>query len=88
MKVETVKHENGNEEKVVTISESELRELSCDASYRICEKDKKLSEAINDKMDPGIVLMNMIITAQFSVELHNMMFSDKTEETNESEDKE
>lgn len=88
MKVETVKHENGHEEKVVTISESEFRELSGEASYRICEKDKKLFEKTGDEMDPGVVLMNMVVSAKLSAELHNMMFSDKTEETNESEDKE
>lgn len=88
MKVETVKHENGNEEKVVTISESEFRKLGCDASHRICERDEEMFKKNNDKMNPGMILMNMVISAQFSAELHNMMFGDKTEETNESEDKE
>lgn len=88
MKVETVKHENVNEEKVVTISESEFRKLGCDAYKCIREKDEELFKKNNDKMDPGMILMNIVISSQFIVELHNRMFSDKTEETNESEDKE
>lgn len=86
MKVETVKHETRNEEKVVTISESEFRKLGCDACQRICKKDEELLK--NDKMNPGMILMNIFISAQFSAELHSLMFGDKTEETNESEDKE
>ena len=46
MKVETVKHEN--EEKVVTISESEFRKLGGDAYQRICEKDEELLKKNND----------------------------------------
>ena len=88
MKVETIKHENGNEEKVVTISEREFSELACNAYQRICEKDEELFKKNNDKMDPAIFMMDIVISAQFSAELHNLMFSDKTEETNESEDKE
>ena len=88
MKVETVKHENVNEEKVVTISESEFRKLGGDAYQRICEKDKELLKKNNDKMNPGMILMNMVISSQLIAELQNLMFSDKTEETNESEDKE
>ena len=88
MKVETVKHENGNEEKVVTISESEFSELAYNASCRICEKDEELFKKNNDKMNPGMILMNMVVSAQFSAELHSLMFSDKTEETNKSEDRE
>lgn len=88
MKVETVKHENGNEEKVVTISESEFRKLAYNASCRICENDEKLFKKNNDKVHPGMIMMNMVISSQFSAELHSLMFSDKTEETNKSEDKE
>ena len=88
MKVETVKHENVNEEKVVTISESEFRKLGCDTYQRICEKDEELFKKNNDKMNAGMILMNIVISSQFLAELHNLMFSDKTEETNESEDKE
>ena len=88
MKVETVKHENVNEEKVVTISESEFRKLCCDANQRICKSDAEMFEKKNDKMNPGIILANIVISAQFSAELHSLMFSDKTEETNKSEDKE
>ena len=88
MKVETVKHENVNEEKVVTISESEFRKLGCDAYQRICEKDEELLKKDNDKMNPGMILMNMVVSAQFSAELRSLMFGDKTEETNKSEDKE
>ena len=88
MKDETVKHETRNEEKVVTISESEFRKLGCDAYQRICEKDEELLKKNNDKMNPGMILMNVVISSQFIAELHNLMFSDKTEETNESEDKE
>ena len=88
MKVETIKHENGNEEKVVTISEREFRKLGCDAYQRICEKDEELFKKNNDKMNPGMILMDVVISAQFSAELHSLMFSDKTEETNKSEDKE
>ena len=88
MKVETVKHENVNEEKVVTISESEFRKLGCDAYQRLCEKDEELFKKNNDKLHPGMIMMNMVVSAQFSAELHSLMFSDKTEETNKSEDKE
>ena len=88
MKVETVKHENGNEEKVVTISEREFIKLAYNASCRICEKDEELFKKDNGKMNPGMILMNMVISSQFIAELHNLMFSDKTEETNKSEDKE
>ena len=88
MKVETVKHENGNEEKVVTISESEFRKLGYDAYQRICEKDEEMFKKNNDKVHPSMIMMNMVVSAQFSAELHNLMFSDKTEETNKSEDKE
>lgn len=88
MKVETIKHENGNEEKVVTISESEFSELAYNASCRICEKDEELLKKNNDKLHPGMIMMNMVVSAQFSAELHSLMFGDKTEETNESEDKE
>ena len=88
MKVETVKHENVNEEKVVTISESEFRKLGCDAYQRICEKDVELLKNNNDKINPVMILANMVISSQLIAELNNLMFSDKTEETNESEDKE
>ena len=88
MKVETIKHENGNEEKVVTISEREFSELACNAAHRIYEKDNEMFNKNNDKMDPSIFMMDIVISAQFSAELHSLMFSDKTEETNESEDKE
>ena len=88
MKVETVKNENGNEEKVVTISESEFHELACNVFHRICEKDEEMFKKNNDKINPGMIPMNVVIYAQFSAGLHTMMFSDKTEETNESEDKE
>ena len=86
MKVEAVKHEN--EEKVVTISEREFRKLGDDAYQRICEKDEQMLKKNNDKMNPGMILMNMVISLQLVEELNNLMFSDKTEETNESEDKE
>ena len=82
MKVETVKHENVNEEKVVTISESEFRKLGCDAYQRVCEKSEELLKKNNDKMDPTMVLMTMVISSQFCAELLNLIFSDKTEETN------
>lgn len=88
MKVETIKHENGNEEKVVTISEREFRELAYNASCRICENDEEMLKKNNDKLHTGMIMMNVVVSAQFSAELHNLMFSDKTEETNESEDKE
>ena len=88
MKVETIKHENGNEEKVVTISEREFSNLCCDANHHICERDAEMFKENNDKMNPDIILANILISAQFSAELHSLMFSDKTEETNKSEDKE
>ena len=88
MKVETVKHENANEEKVVTISESEFRKLGCDAYQHICENDVELLKKNNDKINPVMILANMVISSQLIAELNNLMFSDKTEETNESEDKE
>ena len=88
MKVETVKHENVNEEKVVTISESEFLKLGGNAYQRICEKGEELLKKNNDKMNPVMILMNLVISLQLVEELNNLMFSDKTEETNESEDKE
>lgn len=88
MKVETIKHENGNEEKVVTISEREFSELAYNASCRICENDEEVLKENNDKVHPGMILTNIVISSQFIVELHNLIFSDKTEGTNESEDKE
>lgn len=88
MKVETIKHENGNEEKVVTISEREFSELAYNASCRICENDEEMLKKNNDKLHPGMIMMNMVVSAQFSAELHSLMFGDKTEETNKSEDKE
>lgn len=88
MKVETVKHENVNEEKVVTISESEFRKLGCNAYQRVCEKNEELLKKNNNKMNPAMILMTIVISSQFGAELNNLMFSDKTEETNESEDKE
>lgn len=88
MKIEIVKNSNGKDEKVVTISESEFMEISKTAFSNLCDRDVKMLKDHNEKVDPTLMLMNAFVSTQLSAEYNNLMFTDKTEETNESEDKE